>query len=116
MKLAFFTQDVLYHNTRPTIQVMLNTDAGKEIRIAFRKGQVMKEHQTPFPIVVQVFEGAIDFGVRGEIQCLKQGDMIALEGGVPHDLTAMDDSLVRLSLSTADSVKRMEKVVEEKEE
>lgn len=113
MKLASFTKDVMYHDTRPTIQVMLNTDAGKEIRIAFRKGQVMKEHQTPFPIVVQVFEGAIDFGVKGEIQHLKQGDMIALSGGIPHDLTAKDDSLVRLSLSTADSVKRVKDVVKE---
>lgn len=113
MKLASFTQDVMYHDERPTVQVMLNTDAGKEIRIAFRKGQVMKEHQTPFPIVVQVFEGAIDFGIRGEIQQLKKGDMIALEGGVPHDLNAQEDSLVRLSLSTSDSVKRVEKVVEE---
>lgn len=113
MKLASFTQDVMYHDERPTVQVMLNTDAGKEIRIAFRKSQVMKEHQTPFPIVVQVFEGAIDFGIRGEIQQLKKGDMIALEGGVPHDLNAQEDSLVRLSLSTSDSVKRVEKVVEE---
>lgn len=113
MKLASFTKDVMFHDTRPTIQVMLNTDAGKEIRIAFRKGQVMKEHQTPFPIVVQVFEGAIDFGVKGEIQHLQQGDMIALSGGIPHDLTAKDDSLVRLSLSTADSVKRVKDVVRE---
>lgn len=112
MKIASFTQDVMYHETRPTIQVLLDTDAGKEIRIAFKKGQVMKEHQTPFPIVVQVFEGAIDFGVKGEIQELKRGDMIALAGGVPHDLTAMDDSIVRLSLSTADSVKRVKKIVE----
>lgn len=113
MKLASFTQDIMYHEERPTVQVMLNTDAGKEIRIAFKKGQIMKEHQTPFPIVVQVFEGAIDFGVKGEIQHLKKGDMIALSGGVPHDLTAKDDSLVRLSLSTADSIKRVEKVVEQ---
>ncbi|HZW76954.1 MAG TPA: cupin domain-containing protein [Flavobacteriaceae bacterium] len=113
MKLASFTKDIMYHDERPTVQVMLNTDAGKEIRIAFRKGQIMKEHQTPFPIVVQVFEGAIDFGIRGEIQQLKKGDMIALEGGVPHDLNAQEDSLVRLSLSTSDSVKRVEKVVEE---
>lgn len=113
MKLASLTENIMFHETRPTLQVLLDTDAGKEIRIAFKKGQVMKEHKTPFPIVVQVFEGAIDFGVNGEIQQLKRGDMIALEGGVPHDLTAMDDSIVRLSLSTADSIKRVEKVVKE---
>lgn len=111
MKLASLTQNVVFHEKRPTIQVLLDTDAGKEIRIAFKKGQVMKEHQTPFPIVVQVFEGAIDFGVNGDVQNLKRGDMIALKGGVPHDLTAMDNSIVRLSLSTADTVKRVKKVV-----
>lgn len=113
MKIASLTKDIMYHDTRPTIQVLLDTDAGKEIRIAFRKGQVMKEHKTPFPIVVHIFEGAIDFGVRGEVQHLKRGDLIALEGGVPHDLLAQDDSIVRLSLSTADSAKRVEKVVKE---
>lgn len=113
MKLASFNDELIYHESRPTIKVMLNTDAGKEIRIAFRKGQIMKEHQTPFPIVVQVFEGAIDFGVKNEIHHLKRGDMIALSGGVPHDLKATDDSIVRLSLNTADSVQRVEKVVEE---
>lgn len=113
MKLASLTKDIMYHEERPTIQVLLDTDAGKEIRIAFRKGQVMKEHKTPFPIVVQVFEGAIDFGVNGEVQYLKRGDMIALEGGVPHDLKAQEDSIVRLSLSKADSAKRVENVVKE---
>jgi len=111
MKVASLIQDVVFHETRPTIQVLLDTNAGKEIRIAFRKGQIMKEHKTPFPIVVQVFEGAIDFGVNGDIQHLKRGDMIALEGDVPHDLTAMEDSIVRLSLSKSDSVKRVKKVV-----
>jgi len=113
MQVASLTQDVVFHESRPTIQVLLDTNAGKEIRIAFRKGQIMKEHQTPFPIVVQVFEGTIDFGVNGAIQNLKRGDMIALEGGVPHDLTAMEDSIVRLSLSKSDSVKRVKKVVKE---
>jgi|SRR5690554_6084604 len=111
MKVASLIQDVVFHETRPTIQVLLDTNAGKEIRIAFRKGQIMKEHKTPFPIVVQVFEGAIDFGANGDIQHLKRGDMIALEGDVPHDLTAMEDSIVRLSLSKSDSVKRVKKVV-----
>jgi len=111
MKIGSLLSDLLYHDTRPTIQVILDSDAGKEIRIAFRKGQVMKEHQTPFPIVVEIFEGAIDFGVRGQVKHLKRGDLIALEGGVSHDLKAIDDSIVRLSLSRADSAKRVKEVV-----
>lgn len=111
MKVASLVKDLQYNESRPTIQVMMETDAGKEIRIAFKEGQIMKEHKTPFPIVVEIFEGAIDFGVNGEVHSLKKGDLIALEGGVPHDLKAMETSTVRLSLNKADSAKRVEGVV-----
>ena len=70
----------------------------------------MKKHKTPFPIVVEIFEGSIDFGVNGDVHTLKKGDLIALEGDVPHDLIALKDSIVRLSLNSADTVKRVEDV------
>lgn len=111
MKLASLVNDLQYNENRPTIQVLMDTDAGKEIRIAFKEGQVMKEHKTPFPIVVEIFEGAIDFGVNGETHNLKKGDLIGLEGGVPHDLVALETSTVRLSLNKGDSAKRVEGVV-----
>ena len=111
MKLASLVNNVEYHETRPTIQVLMETESGKEIRIAFKEGHVMKEHKTPFPIVVEIFEGAIDFGVNGTVHHLKKGDLIALEGGVPHDLTAVETSTVRLSLNKLDSAKRVEGVV-----
>ncbi|MCB0452907.1 MAG: cupin domain-containing protein [Aequorivita sp.] len=110
MKVASMIKDLQYNESRPTIQVLFETEVGKEIRIAFKKGQVMKEHKTPFPIVVEIFEGAIDFGVNGIIHNLKKGDMVALEGGVPHDLKALETSTVRLSLNKADSAKRVEDV------
>ena len=110
MKTASLTNNIEYHETRPTIQVLLETENGKDIRIAFKKGQVMKEHKTPFAIVVEIFEGSIDFGVNGEVHSLNRGDLVALEGGVPHDLTAVQDSIVRLSLNKGDSAKRVEDV------
>ena len=110
MKTASLIDSVEYHEQRPIIQVLLETETGKEIRIAFKKDQVMKEHKTPFPIVVEIFEGSIDFGVNGEVHSLNKGDLIALGGGVPHDLTAVKDSIVRLSLNKGDSVKRVKDV------
>jgi len=111
MKIASLTQGLIYHEERPTIKVLLDTEFGKEIRIAFKKDQVMKEHTAPFPIVVEVFEGAIDFGVKGEVQHLKEGDIIALDAHVPHDLKATKTSIVRLSLNKADSIVRVKDVV-----
>lgn len=110
MKLASLIDNLEYNENRPAIQVLIDTDSGKEIRITLKEGQVMKEHKTPFPIVVEIFEGAIDFGVNGTIYNLKKGDLVALEGGVPHDLKALETSIVRLSLNKADSATRVEGV------
>ncbi len=110
MEKASLTANVEYNESRPAIQVMLDTETGREIRIAFKEGQVMKKHRTPFPIVVEIFEGSINFGVNGDVLALNRGELIALEGNVPHDLTALKDSIVRLSLNKADSAKRVEDV------
>ena len=107
---ASLTANLEYNENRPAIQVMLDTEMGKEIRIALKEGQVMKKHRTPFPIVVEIFEGSIDFGVNGDVLTLNRGELISLEGNVPHDLTALKDSIVRLSLNKADSAKRVEDV------
>ncbi len=115
MTISSLTDNIQYHESRPTIQVLLESDSGKEIRIAFKKGQVMKEHKTPFPIVVEIFEGSIAFGVLGDVHTLGKGGLIALEGNVPHDLRALEDSIVRLSLNKGDTAGRVEKVAADSE-
>ncbi|HLS29947.1 MAG TPA: hypothetical protein VK021_03750 [Flavobacteriaceae bacterium] len=113
MKTASLIDGIVYHEIKPVLQVLLNSDSGKEIRIVFKKDQVMERHQTPFPIVVEVFDGAINFGIRDEEKILmKTGDLISLKGGIPHDLKAVEDSIVRLSLVKSDSVSRVKEVVD----
>lgn len=110
MKTASLTEDLVYNEKKPNISILIETETSKEIRIVFKKGQQMKEHKTPFPIVVEIFKGAIEFGVNGKKQHLNAGKLIALEGGVPHDLIAMEDSIVRLSLTKKDTIERVQKV------
>jgi quercetin dioxygenase-like cupin family protein len=105
-------KNLKYQEDKPAISVLLETNSTKEIRITMLRGQTMRKHQTPFPIVVEIFEGAIDFGVKGKVLNLKKGDLIALEGSVPHNLNAAEDSIVRLTLSKSDTVQRVKKVVE----
>ncbi len=112
MKASSLLNNLTYNEDKPAISVLLETDSTKEIRIAMRKDQLMKKHQTPFPIVVEMFEGNLNFGVEGEVHHLKRGDILALEASVPHDLMAKSDCIVRLTLSKSDSVQRVEKVVE----
>ena len=108
MKTASLTKNIEYDQRGPTIQVILNTNSSKELRIAFKESQVMRRHRTPFPIVVEIFEGSIDFGIDGEVLKLHRGDLLSLKGNVSHDLTAVRESIVRLSLNKSDTVKEEE--------
>lgn len=112
MKKASLVNDLQYNENKPAVQVLLDTDSSREIRIAMRKGHVMKEHKTPYPIVVEIFEGYIRFGVKGESYDFEKGDLVYLEGGVPHDLRADQDSIIRLTLTKADTAERVKGVAD----
>lgn len=111
MESASLSKDLEYKENGPAVTVLFETTFTKEIRIAMKAGQAMQEHQTPYPIVVEIFEGVLDFGVNGEVHHLKKGDLAALDGGTPHDLTAIEDTVIRLTLTKSDAVARVESVL-----
>jgi quercetin dioxygenase-like cupin family protein len=113
MKLAELYSELEFDERKPLIKVLFETSFTKEIRIAMQKGTVMKEHKTSFPIVVEIVAGAIDFGVNNDILHLKKGSLVALESNVPHDLKAMEASVVRLTLTKNDKTSRVDKVSEQ---
>jgi len=108
---ASFYKDVRYSDSSVVINSVLESSFGKEIRIAFKAGQVMKEHKTKFPITVMTLKGSIAFSVGDEEYILNDGDIIALEGNVMHELKATQDSIVWLSLHKGDSVERVESLL-----
>ena len=110
MKVASFLEDVKFNDNKPAVSLLLDTDFSKEIRIVFKKGQIMEDHQAPFAIIVQVLKGCIDFGVNNENNKLNEGDVISLKPQIVHNLTAVEESVVRLTLSKLDTLKRVESV------
>lgn len=111
MKTASLVDGHSYSDDKPVIQLLFETENTKEIRIALGKDQVMKKHQTKYPIVVEIFEGEIDFTVAGEIHRLKKGAILALEGSIMHELLGIENSIVRLSLSKSDTINRVFSVI-----
>ncbi len=108
---ASFYKDLNFSDESVVITPLLSSDFGKEIRIAFKEGQIMKEHKTKFPITVMTLKGSIEFGVGEETYILNEGEMIALEGNVMHELKALKESVVRLSLHKSDTVERVKGVL-----
>ncbi|RXK04460.1 cupin domain-containing protein [Halarcobacter bivalviorum] len=100
-----------YSQEKVLISVMFDDEIRKEIRIVFSKNQIMKDHKTKFPIIVELVEGSIDFGVEEQVYTLKKGDIIALEGDIMHNLKANENSIVRLSLSKNDNTNRVKGVL-----
>ncbi len=94
-----------------TIAKLFDGPHSKEIRINLEKGAQMKEHKAPGAIMVQVLSGKIEFGVSDENVILNALDMITLEPNVIHALTALENSIVRLSLSKNDDVSRVFRVL-----
>ena len=111
MKTASLSNSIVFKEDKPNVQLLLETPFSKEIRITLKAGQIMKEHTAPGAIVVEIFEGAVDFGVEGVIHHVTKGDLLTLDAKVPHDLKATKDSVVRLTLSKQDDVKRVFSVI-----
>jgi len=111
MKLASFLNDLEFSDEHVVINPLLESDFGKEIRIAFKEGQVMKEHKTKYPITVMTVIGSIEFTVGEKIVTLNKGDVISLAGNVMHELKATEKSVVRLSLHKSDTVARVNGVL-----
>lgn len=111
MKKASFKHNLKFGKDKVALTKILDTPFSRELRILLKNGQQMKSHTSPYSIIVHVLSGAIDFGVQGDIVALKTGDIITLESSIPHDLKAVEDSEVRLSLSKKDTAARVKGVV-----
>lgn len=111
MKKVNIYEKLVFSDEKVQITPMMDTDSSKEIRIVFKKNQIMKDHKTNFPITVEIVDGEIDFGVGEKVYNLIKGDIVSLEASIMHNLKANEDSIVRLSLSKKDSVARVNSVL-----
>lgn len=89
------------------IDTMLETPLSKEIRICMDKGHVMKKHTAPGAITIMIVTGCVTITSMNESVKLESGEMVYFDANVPHSLEANTQSVIRLTLSKNDSVKRV---------
>jgi quercetin dioxygenase-like cupin family protein len=65
---------------------------------AVKKGAAICGHEVDGPITLQVISGAVKFGVADKPVTLNAGDVIALDKAIPHDIQAIEDSELMLTI------------------
>ncbi|GAA7303467.1 cupin domain-containing protein [Helicobacter pylori] len=97
MRVVHFLESV--HFEKLNIEALNENSSNKEIRICMPKGAILDKHKAPGAISVQVLEGKIIFEVENEKIEMHKGALISLEAQVLHRLDALENSVIRLSLS-----------------
>ena len=67
--------------------------------VALRAGAVIKEHRTDARISVQAVTGHARLRLRDRVLDLPAGRVAALDRGIPHDVEAIEDTALLLTLS-----------------
>ncbi len=83
--------------TRNSVTVVKSSNLSV-VLTAIKKGATLCGHQVDGPITLQVVSGAIQFSVAGEPRTLVAGTVIALDNAVPHDIEALEDSELLLTI------------------
>ncbi|MFN0070083.1 MAG: cupin domain-containing protein [Chloroflexota bacterium] len=69
------------------------------VLMVLKSGAGLVEHSAPGPLTLQVMEGRVRVGIGGDRHEFKKGSMVVLEAKRTHDLEALDDSALLLTIA-----------------
>lgn len=82
-------------------RAILKSSSLELMRMVLPAGKTVAEHQVPGEITIQCLEGRVELSAHGNRQMLRAGDMVYLEGGVPHALHAQEDASLLVTILLA---------------
>lgn len=68
--------------------------------LTFAAGHVLKEHSAPFPLLLQALDGELVIRADHREIRLKPGGLLRMDAALPHEVEAIDDSRLMLTLVT----------------
>ena len=81
-----------------TAITLVKTQKLRVVLMALRKGAAMREHHVEGPITIYLIDGSIRF-ILGAVKCkMRSNGFLALERTIPHDLEALEDSVLLLTI------------------
>ncbi len=69
--------------------------------VALDEGGESKDHNVEGPFTIQCLLGRVLVSIQGHDQRLTTGDLLVVDAGVTHDLTAEEASVLLVTVATA---------------
>lgn len=92
-------EEETYNNNGRNSITLFKTDGMRIVLMALKEGSELKTHTAPGVISVQVLEGSINFSTNEQNSVRKAAQMLTLHAGIPHSVTAVEDTVFLLTLS-----------------
>ncbi|MCO5238996.1 MAG: cupin domain-containing protein [Chitinophagaceae bacterium] len=93
-------KEAAWENSDRNAITVYKTDGLRMVLVALHKDAVLAKHKAVGIITVQVWEGEIRFTTDEKSVILKQGEVLALHKGLHHSVTAVQESVFLLTLTT----------------
>ena len=77
---------------------LFKTDALEVMRLVMPARKTTPSHSVKGEITIHCLEGEVELMARGQTQRMKAGQLVWLEGGVDHALTAVRDSSLLVTI------------------
>ncbi|MCL2116223.1 MAG: cupin domain-containing protein [Methanobrevibacter sp.] len=68
---------------------IIRKEVGTVTIFAFDKGQGLSEHSAPFDAMVQIVDGEAEITISGNLNIVKEGELIIMPANEPHALAAV---------------------------
>jgi quercetin dioxygenase-like cupin family protein len=73
------------------------------VLVVMHPGTVLPSHRADSPISFQVLEGVVKFSADAQVVTLGKGQLLTLQGGIPHAVEAVEEAACLLTLATETS-------------
>ena len=90
-----------WHTSDRNATTLVKTAGLRVVLMALHAGAELKPHTAPGVLSVQVLEGHLTFRTGQQAAELAKGEMLMLHAGIPHSVTAREDSVFLLTIATA---------------
>lgn len=93
--------DELWQDRGLNTRTLLKLPDLRLVLIALKSGRRIERHQTNLRLNLTTFTGHVHLTVDSKTVDLPAGHVLVLDPSVPHDVEAVEDSVILLSLSAA---------------